>query len=175
MAIAGFITVPVILAYEACLINGHTTKEWRYFLLGGALTSAWVVYRFSFDLLIALPVLGLSLACLIASKILIDRKEHPWWRRKLTSNDMAKDSFDRWHVLSWLSHYPLDVYMLWREFPLLPLGSSPIWHLAVWIGTSIGSWIVWQTVKSRREKNWTPIIVQIWRKLRGKSAIPEER
>ena len=163
-----FITIPVILAYEACLINGHTTRKWRYFATGGVLISLWVFYRFANDLLVTSAILALSLVCLIASKILIDPNEYRWWRRKLTSNEDATDSFDRWHVLSWLSHYPLDLYMLWQEFPLLPLGNTPRWHVAIWIGTSIGSWIIWQAVKRRREKSWTPIIVQIWRKLRGR-------
>ena len=163
-----FITIPVILAYEACLINGHSTRRWRYFAAGGVLISLWIPYRFSHDLKAALALLALSLVSLFASKVLIDPNEHEWWRRKLTSNEPSTDSFDRWHVLSWLSHYPLDIYMLWREFPLLPLQNMPWWYVVVWIGTSIGSWIIWQAVKRGRDKSWTPIIVQIWRKLQGR-------
>ena len=93
-----FITIPVILAYEACLINGHSTRKWRYFAAGGVLISLWIPYRFSYDLFAALALLGLSLVCLFTSKILIDPNGYKWWRRKLTSNEPSTDSFDRWCV-----------------------------------------------------------------------------
>lgn len=70
---------------------------------------------------------------------------NPWWRKPLWFSD-------RWHILSFLCHYPIVCFVLWVAVPRI---------LAVPV--AIASWLIWQGVKILAGKEWDPIVVQFWK------------
>jgi hypothetical protein len=59
---------------------------------------------------------------------------NPWWRQPFMGSD-------RWHCLSFLSHVPAAIYILWGE---------PWW---LWITTATLSFIIWQVNKKLTGKS----------------------
>ena len=72
----------------------------------------------------------------------------PWWRTPMLWTD-------RWHILSFLSHFPIICLVLWLAVPS-----------AYWTPLAVASWAGWQWVKILAGKQWDPQGVQIWNWLR---------
>lgn len=63
-----------------------------------------------------------------------------WWRQPLLWSD-------RWHLLSWLSHYPAVLLILWLAVPPGQRGRN-------WLGLGVLSAGIWWTVKLLAGKGW---------------------
>ena len=76
-----------------------------------------------------------------------------WWRTPLLWSD-------RWHLLSWLSHYPAIALILWLAVP-----RGPRWRN--WLLLAAASAGVWWLVKLWAGREWAMWWVQAWHWIGG--------
>ena len=66
----------------------------------------------------------------------------PWFRKLHVLN---------WfHVFSFVSHWPIVLYVLWPQ------------HYEIWLCSAIGSWLTWQMVKRWGGKQWPSFWQQLF-------------
>ena len=100
----------------------HLLSVWALGALSGALEST----------LVLVCTLGV-MACTVASWVLKGDSRVHW------------GLIDPWHVLSFLSSWPIEILYLWDK----------PWYL--WLVAAAGSWLIWQFL---RPKHWGPTLIQ---------------
>lgn len=140
----------LILLYETCVVTCHclftSFRCWIWQFLSVVVALSVLVWISQTE-----PVAwGLVLFSTLFLSLSLSVIDNPWFfEKKVLWTDL-------WHVLSFLSHWPLSAYLTVTYV-------EPLW----WVPLALLTWSSWQIVKKLFGKRWPTIWEIIYRWARG--------